>query len=132
MRRHNAYRALVVLAIGAAALTTSGSAPGSPENPWIVTAQAPQILPKPSPHAGVSPAVALVRREGDATPLRGAAERQDGGSAGPTWQGVDSSALSTAGAAGASGPNSYLQLVNGKFGLYDRSGVELSNGTLDT
>src|SRR3954452_23982036 len=129
MRGYKAYRALVLLALAAAALTASGSAPGSPENPWVVTAPGPRILPKPSLHAGASAAAALVRREGDASPLRAAAELRDADSTGPSWRGVDSG-LAMPGSAGAIGPSSYLQLVNGKFGLYDRSGAELSTGAL--
>src|SRR4051794_29629870 len=103
MRGHKAYRALVLLALAAAALTASGSAPGSPENPWVVTAPGPRLLPRPSLHAGRGAAPPPPRRGGAASPLREAAEPSDAGSTGPSWRGVDSG-LAMPGSAGAIGP----------------------------
>src|SRR5690349_17900431 len=108
MKGLKAYRALVLLALAAAALTASGSAPGSPENPWLATASKARVLPQPLRRGPESRTAALIRREGATDPLRGAADLLDAGSTGPSWEGVSSSVLATPGAAGAVGPHGYL------------------------
>jgi hypothetical protein len=50
---------------------------------------------------------------------------------GPSWDGQFQTDLTPPDPTGAIGPNSYIQLTNLRFGIYDRSGGLISQGTME-
>jgi hypothetical protein len=50
---------------------------------------------------------------------------------GPSWDGQFQTDLTPPDPTGAIGPNSYIQLTNLRFGIYDRSGGLISDGTME-
>src|SRR5262245_46820385 len=51
---------------------------------------------------------------------------------GTSWQGIADTDVTPPDTNGAIGPNSYLEIVNDKVGIYDRSGGAISTGDLST
>jgi hypothetical protein len=48
------------------------------------------------------------------------------------WEGVKDEGVTPSDSTGAIGPSRYIELVNLNFSIYDRTGAELSTGTLNT
>jgi hypothetical protein len=53
-------------------------------------------------------------------------------SAGPSWQGLSESDVTPPDPTGATGPSSYIEMVNDMFGIYTKSGSAIATGTLTT
>jgi hypothetical protein len=51
---------------------------------------------------------------------------------GASWQGIADSGLTPPDTNGAIGPNSYLEIVNDKVGIYSRTGTAIATGNLST
>lgn len=49
---------------------------------------------------------------------------------GPSWEGESENDLTPPDPTGAVGPNSYIELINLRFGIYDRSGTLITDGTM--
>ena len=51
---------------------------------------------------------------------------------GASWQGLNDPSLTPADPNGAIGPNSYVEIINAKFGIYQRNGTLIASDTLQT
>ena len=145
MRGRRAIRAVVLALAALAALSASGAAPGRGGSPILhashVRAAADlhrtAARPHPAGSTGGSAAVApLGSLQSWAAMFAALADP-----VARSWQGVDDSTAAPADTSGAIGPTRYVQLVNGRFAIYDRSSdtplatdslVKLLPGGVDT
>jgi hypothetical protein len=119
-----------LLAIMAASLLVTGAGPAAAlASDQHSLAQPPAARPVNPDYASIKAAIdAQASGQSQATAATSAATP----STLLSWQGVSSNNVSPADPTGAIGPDRYLEIVNEKIGVYDRSGKLLSSNTEGT